>query len=151
MVPIPNLPTDNMYKFMAVCGVTCVVVSAVLAFQIAKEHDATIRSMSDSLREKISTSAAKLGQDPEQLKIFGGEEEPSDALKIRIDKLQLVTRNLQWLKFVDSVAQCTVFLVLFFVGGFLSFIGFFYWYTRVQKLQDAILLAQYVQETAKKA
>jgi hypothetical protein len=141
-VALPNLPTDNLYKFMAIAGLTLVVYSLIAPFALLNRNLEKI--------ESVASEAAAIGADVkllnESLKVDpvtpGDREEAGKRLEQSADvarrnavlgvKREMVHR-LNQQNLVVEIAG----IVALLVGSALAVAGFYLWYDRVQKYLDA--------------
>jgi hypothetical protein len=176
MVTVPNIPTDSLYKFLALGGLVGVVlISILIDFQqkdLMEKDDLNVKeqiSLTDSLPEFYSQYLSKLVKEigvkklhQIALKQKSISEEKLASLQNQIDSLELVVRMYEMkvdnLKNRDSLLQSDRrFLasrrkivneiisneskmsdILFFI----SVIGFFLWYVKIQRYQDIIIRKQ---------
>ena len=145
MIPsIPSLPTDNLYKFIAIGGVVLFMFGAVLqqvetesAFDLTTEMDtasARYFGKADAFyRETIELS--KL--DP---KWVHGKEYYDLKREVAVDSAREASLHRQEIwrrKLHDS--NVDFYGTLQVVGGLLALLGFIMWYAMVQRHQDKIL------------
>ncbi len=166
---IPNLPTDNLYKFVSLTGVVLALVCfGVLEYRISKQVklDTEISLGKEAFGyferklERISTTAktdlkaVKAKEDKDEEIKKSEIEEASLALsqykelKSRIDNFD---QEIMALRHKSEIAenhhQRTLRIrPLMLFGGFfgiaLSCAGFYFWYYRLQKYQDMLLQNQ---------
>ena len=122
---IPSLPTDNLYKFLALSGLIIGVVSLFLLFQDAYRSQELLRQIKENI--EVVKALQTLGQMEEAL--------------VTIAKS---TASLEELKFILEQKEFNKSRGLTFacVGFFLSASGFVLWYVKVQRYQDKILKEQ---------
>lgn len=111
-----NLPTDNLYKFMALFGLVIIICSAVFKYMAITNIQATI----SELRIEQAT-----------LKVVVAD---SSELEIAKAKLLATQEKLVMSEAYDH--RATVFL---FAGILLSIAGFVLWYMKTQRLLDKLL------------
>ena len=125
----PNLPTDNLYKFLALSGVLVAVVSVYFVITTAYRSQELARLVEENIR--IS----------DVLIDFGEITLNSDAMQEALLVLAESTAEIQELNFIVDRKNTTIFigLIVSFAGVVMSYFGFFLWYRRVQIYHDMIL------------
>jgi hypothetical protein len=123
---IPGLPTDNLYKFMALTGIVLIISGYVVVWPQA------MRS------QELSRELKQLGVSAQALK---GE---ADILHARARRL-VIEEELKLIFELQSTFM-TFFHASQIVGVILAVVGSFLWYTRLQKYQDLILKKQATQK-----
>jgi len=134
---IPSLPTDNLYKLMAMSGVFIVAISLFL-------WASSISGLNQSIIE-VST----------KIKIYELKKEALEHKKISgkidtqlQDKIDNIFFQIQGnalknkLLLEDIKVNSLIALSVILLGVFLSYLGFTLWYSRVQKYHDTILASQ---------
>ncbi len=188
---LPELPTDNLYKFKALSGLTLVVLAITLPSKMA--HDVMIRSyevkkeialaniqkhvfraqldildaeanwhakhLSDTskLLERLADLEKWTERDRAALKQVGeaiAQQGPQvgraneDAdiqlgrvveIKHATTRAEIADNELQYLTRV-AIATIVMGLLVLALGAWLAISGFYQWWHKVQKLQDAILV-----------
>ncbi len=162
---IPNLPTDNLYKFIALSGVIIMIASVVLYLnqynilrndineleteEIKTNHEITYgEEDSKNLSKKVfglSERIEKIKNSKDEITIKQNTEE----LENELNRLTKITRSLKLnnelfghkLKIAakknSTLFTITIFLSVFFLCGFfMAFGGFSKWYHFVQKISD---------------
>ena len=143
MITLPSLPTDNLYKFIAISGLVLVVTSAVIIWS----HDKALTSIVQEQARRTSLLAAERKQVidtqalPEQKKTEIAEIEAQLKSGYKVFDIALGAAN-----FYGFLA-----LGLDLVGLLAAAIGFWLWYTRVQVHHDRILAAHAKQITQSKS
>lgn len=166
---IPNLPTDNLYKFISMTGVLLMFVCvAVLEYRISQqvelnteislgkkafeflERDLERTSKGlDSILQSLE-EAEKRGEkiDSNKLEHFSSLKKGHEELKARVRNIDREIMTLRKKSdFAENYYQRTLRIKpLLLFGGFtgiaLAFIGFYLWYHRLQKHQDMLLKMQ---------
>jgi hypothetical protein len=145
-----GLPTDNLYKFMALSGVALMLAAALLAYGSFRR----IQSLADALGAETSVAMVKADRIiAETLRavddstLTGQERErrlmelrtPTFALGEQAVSLQARSKGLlrDLKRLSDDVDGWLI--VLWTLGGVLASLGFWLWYMRVQRYQDTIL------------
>ena len=136
---IPRLPTDNLYKFVALSGVALLLVGLV-----ASESGVATLLKQDALLtvaiEELNARVSAVGSNPEDA-----------AEAVQLDALREVTalrdqifevRRQSELKDLELGAvrrTLRIYRIAEMSGAVLASVGFILWYRRVQRYQDAIL------------
>lgn len=111
------IPTDNIYKFYALFGMVVLLTSAIMFF-VRHEH---YRSTSFDNYMQIADLENK--------------EEISARDKLEIESLVKMRETLK----KDKDFELEVYTYAFSMGMFLSIVGFYFWHTKVQPRQDALI------------
>lgn len=122
---LPNLPTDNLYKFAAIFGLVLVVFSSYMFNQTinnAYEFEDNLNAKSELYRL-------------DSLGIHNSDSISIAKAKVQIDKDYKQYKRI--VKKIPSVFKLYVFL--FFLGFICTGIGFYNWYIKTQRLNDHIL------------
>lgn len=134
-ISIPNLPTDNLYKFMALSGLFAMLASTlVVSYDLSQlsELQGTITATSDNINmlQDLGDAATTLR----------GDKYHAEAIEL----LKTNSINLNKHKFfLGTLADRQKLMRWVFVtGGLVSFLGFGLWYFKVQKHHDKILLSE---------
>jgi hypothetical protein len=158
LVPIPSLPTDNLYKFMAIAGSVCAVGSVVLLFlaeqglieslqlrsnemfRLSEEGYQTVIEMN----ELIIVAASKI-DDANQ----ASEEAQKGKIEAAKQRMKLIENQIEEKRRIDSsvikakVADLNVFkwtcVMLCCIGLVISILGFRWWWKCVQLPHDEML------------
>lgn len=117
---LPSLPTDNLYKFMALSGIILIISSFFIVWKHADRSQELLRELKAGLAVE-NTYSDNRGSD-------------LSNLKLKLEELELIIKDKPW--------YMTFLLISQIIGWFLSIIGFRLWYLRVQKHQDIILAEQ---------
>ena len=169
MLNTPNLPTDNLYKFMAVTGAVA-VLSAIFfmtsmindtyekVFDLSKKLSLLeIRTQSSvSEFENFKKAISKLEVDDsvmskhepsqthqyaEVIKFLDEHMENSIFLESDIAKLKADRERI--VHYSNQIDRYIIWLsVIVMIGSALSCLGFWLWYMRVQKSLDALIKRQ---------
>jgi len=117
---LPSLPTDNLYKFMALSGIILIISSFFIFWKQADRSQELLRELKAGLALENTYS----------------DNRRSDLsnLKLKVEELELLIKFRPW--------YIAFLLISQIIGWFLSIIGFRLWYSRVQKHQDIILAEQ---------
>jgi hypothetical protein len=122
VMPTPSLPTDNLYKFIALAGIALVVATVVLGFGTYRDlldREAELRAQGGTLGW---SSGQPLDQNlPEERDLKHGIL----LLRARLDA---------------AVKQFPMLSYPLVAGTALMGVGFWLWYVRLQRHLDAIVL-----------
>ncbi len=148
MVAIPNLPTDNLYKFVALAGLSIVVLSVVLP---TAQQNATGDKI-DQYTIDLAVLAVEVKNLKEELEIAVAQPRPSahDQRLLRQRQLELdarvatiTVRTAILKRLVEKQGEVLGWMAVGLLTGLvLAVIGFSLWYARVQRYQDQLLRAQ---------
>ena len=127
---LPNLPTDNLYKFMALSGLFLIIFSFTLVLLQANRSQDIHREL-----KRLSTIM--------ELKNFQNERDKKLGENI-VENLGQSRKLLEELKFIlEQKPKYMAFFVIFMlIGVILSITGFQLWYSRVQRYQDILIKNQ---------
>ena len=166
---IPSIPTDNLYKFIALSGTILVLLTGYIAeTRVSEVEDAIleanetlriIKTKSDALKlnaenikttikNSISNQNGKYQKDSTKLQIEYTSNEIKELLQ-KIQETDLViqiehSKSISKTKKVEQLHERSKMIVIrsfiaMFIGIFMACFGFFFWYIRVQKPLDLIL------------
>ncbi|MCD8455184.1 hypothetical protein LNJ08_12365 [Tenacibaculum finnmarkense genomovar ulcerans] len=124
---IPNLPTDNLYKFLALFGLVLIIFSSYNFNKTISEA----YQFEDNLKLKKS------------LYEIESIEKAKDSLTLQKSKLEIDKDHRLYdriVKKIPNIFYSHIGLLLFGIG--LSLLGFILWYFKTQKLNDKILVDQ---------
>ncbi|ULC58394.1 hypothetical protein MBM09_10720 [Flaviramulus sp. BrNp1-15] len=160
----PSLPTDNLYKFISIFGLTILVFSQIWKFQVDKE---AFRLGSSIISDEAELSIIKsdmISTDSfieKRKRIYQREEKDSisvdstflnklleDKKRLEYEKAELANkynekvteanRNLEdfsgWMKLTN---RGWLFIVMNLTGTILFFSGMIFWYFKYQRYMDA--------------
>jgi septal ring factor EnvC (AmiA/AmiB activator) len=158
---IPSVPTDNLYKFMALSGLAIVITCLYLFFSRADQLnerlydvaerksilEANIDAMNDEI-SKLNRSIAELKKAADSRDVLAqltsrveeGEKIKSELLHTRKELIDL-TAAAEVADMIRSLQtkQAIAFMLFETIGIVISGFGFMLWYTRVQKFLDVQL------------
>ncbi len=117
---LPSLPTDNLYKFMALSGIILIISSFYIVWKHADRSQELLRELNAGLAVE-NTYSDNRGSD-------------LSNLKLKLEELKFILK--------EKPSYMTFLLISQIIGLVLSIIGFGLWYLRVQKYQDIILAEQ---------
>lgn len=148
-LPLPNLPTDNLYKFLAIFGLF-LYLFGIIFFTFSLEKDTQINY---ELQAKVASSQFKIDKaridcaeknsgktclDPQKI---GLDEGKLNDILIDHIKNEFKLKSLKELK--DKYTY--LFIGSGVIGLLLMLCGFYHWYRKVQKIQDALLSGQAIE------
>jgi hypothetical protein len=147
-VNVPFLPTDNLYKFLALSGVVMVIASSALVWIISLHVDEQITNLeveSALIKEEIRFLEEDVAT-PER-RGDNGSVNPTTREGLRREIARNAARlgpEIQQTKRLNrDLWLLVVFYVVFLFGGFYAaYKGFRLWYDRLQRYQDVLLQAQ---------
>lgn len=137
-IPIPNLPTDNLYKFVALTGLF-VAITGVFFLEIQVERSSKAVSVLKAqveyknyvldLLESADTEASLSSDQRQRLveELISHEEEIIGGIADSGTELDTIKKRLRPIGLISLL------------GSIASMIGFRLWYRRVQKPLDEIL------------
>ena len=140
-----NLPTDNLYKFFAIAGVSMTLLSLYLMLTRA-EMGTTMRNQLDLEARLIEIEEKQIEEAWKNLKQKAGPEAKAlekarndiATRKARLsENARAATRFLQM-----SVAIVKDLQVAHYLGYVFAGLGFFLWYYKVQRYMDKALKQQ---------
>jgi hypothetical protein len=129
---VPNLPTDNLYKFIAISGVTLCISCLALntfAYQNFSERRVELLGQLQSIKsdqDEINVSVETLDISKKQI----------DAVKTKLESAGNEVRALRE-PFDKSTRWYNAGAIIGFLG---AIFGFVLWYFRVQKYEDILLI-----------
>ena len=150
---IPIIPTDSLYKFMALAGIVLIIFSYVIPYKNSEELDFLIIEVGEEL-EIIERKQKALDLEfswfeklspQEQMKVIKEISEYHIETGILLAKLKSKQEKCKLL-FSKNKAWDKIFNLFFWIGLILSFSGFVFWYIFIQNPQDQLLrkrLARY--------
>ena len=154
---IPNLPTDNLYKFLSLSGLVIVIFFTYIArISIQDLERKSIDVAGREIMQAVSSKRSKNNSDKKgvneeskgetnyvskvgpvtincSLQNQYSDTHP-ETVKISIDKIKVMSMQ----KYTDKLVYFSYFFII--AGMVMSYIGFTYWYKKVQKPLDAILV-----------
>src|SRR5260221_139892 len=96
---VPSLPTDNLYKFLAVFGIILLIYSSYML----SESPLTIYDTLDDLKAKESINKLQHNQ---------------DSVSAKINQIQLENQLIHLKRKADKlVSLMTLYMILFFTGA----------------------------------
>jgi hypothetical protein len=147
-INLPTLPTDNLYKFLALSGLAIAILSLVLPVIRISEIRiklVEVKTQSNLLNIKIE----ELSKDTDRLaKKTALSPEETESLRNRLieHKIKVVELSGRFEQ-INSLNRDLDYLMILFWGGLplgagISVLGFMAWYFLVQKPNDLLLKKQ---------
>ena len=145
MMNFPPIPTDNLYKFMALGGIALVFLSMWLMF--ARLKDAEIKTSEMGVELAVTRQKARnllyettLLHSPGRHRLLGLV---ANAQQIKIETAK-ESAQLKARKVLQADMDGELFMTYSFsaAGILMAILGFVLWYIRVQKPLDAMLKEQ---------
>ena len=151
---LPNVPTDNLYKFMAITGLLTTFISVgVFEYAIEKVSMSTDQVMLEATKleiesTKVSQDLDRLDKEIGKIRLISTIQKINEKIQVqenlntenKILLAEIKSRNLQNIRHAKLLKEYYFLYVLGVLGGLtLSFWGFRLWYTRVQKIEDELL------------
>ena len=150
---ITKFPTDNLYKFLAIFGLVILIISVYYPFQLQNQfeklnadirtdldllHDSVLRQKDriNSLNELVDSSSNKnneyllSSQKEEKIKANNFKKDIS-IIEKNNNEIININYELNIFKYIASV--------LIPLGSLMMIVGFYFWYTKLQRYQDIIL------------
>jgi len=149
---LPKVPTDNLYKFMALSGIVLLVASAFPRYWQAKLEFELIRVQGEKRKVTKKKEWAHADMDYLLTKSNKLKEETSEwkeAKDLAAAEPQLIEKKRQEIQEKEISQRLDVIRRLKYViaggrwvGAILSVFGFLLWYHKLQKYQDKIVKKQ---------
>jgi len=160
---LPNLPTDNLYKFIAISGLLLIFLSTVLPLWLIHNMELELIETEEerdfiSYELEILNNEIKLLEKQEEFlqalssntkrdltklnnketKDIGKAEQKTIDIRKELMKSKIKSEKLSYL-----VSEITKLKLVIFIGNFIGIMftsyGFSLWYRRLQKYQDEII------------
>jgi hypothetical protein len=150
--PLPALPTDNLYKFVAISGLVLVVVGVIVPIRLQTDIERRLAPMVAGLAaatEHMVAMSRALDPRPTDgaatgLRITPMEQEAIDKTGAEADRLMKLAEDAGFspveLRAAKRWIQVSISAGL--AGVVMMGIGFGLWYGKVQKYQDQLLKAE---------
>ena len=141
----PSLPTDNLYKFIALAGLALILFSAtypigrVIEFELGVVETKSQQEKLDIEKSEIDRLLVNLEKakdpQPQELAALRERHTQREIKTIELKKsIEIAQIQLDWAKYYLGAARFGLV-----IGLFLAFVGFRLWYLRVQRPNDIIL------------
>lgn len=154
---IPNLPTDNLYKFISLCGLFIIIFS--FSFKIVREYQHEIENAEIRVGKEFfdfATEHYSLNFDYRKKNLYSQEnlsiedidkfekEMEADAKEF-LNKIAKLGENLRLksemaeasVRVTDKLTKLSNYLII--IGFLMMIFGFRLWYIKSQKYQDIII------------
>jgi len=152
MMNIPSLPTDNLYKFLALSGLVICLYSFIFPMKNIGELELKsldIKTQSEVLRIEIDylktdtiTWAEKAKLDPEETVLIRKRTREAAIkaaeLKGRMEQIEVLRK--------EVLFYWKLLRITYFLGTAISLAGFCLWYILVQRPNDILLRKQIKKE-----
>lgn len=166
---IPNLPTDNLYKFLSLAGIVVVIMAVYFTVtkvsevsdkimdvqegqDIVSENIKSLERLVELLEKIVDNSIAELKgerkKDDKKLELVYSESEIKNLMseirdslaKIGVEKVRVEANTKRLTELHERSKKISHWGVFFIaIGMIMANFGFYLWYTRVQKPLDCIL------------
>ena len=121
---LPSLPTDNLYKFMALSGLIVIIFSYLVVYREADRSQKILREMqAQAIKLNKSLDAKGLADAPTYSDIISDFEK----LKLNEAELAYILKNKHW--------TLGFFIISQVIGFYLTITGFRLWYLRIQNIK----------------
>ncbi len=149
----PSLPTDSLYKFIALSGMAFIISSSYFTYTtmtgmqetISNERKASLTRADEYVWKVVDGVRLDHPEKAERTRELQSIDEQgtlrlklqfeADGLKKRIDEIR-----------TEAGAMLFMLSIMEKVGFILMPVGFFLWWWKIQRHQDAILIAQMQKE-----
>ena len=128
---IPNLPTDNLYKFIALSGLSIFLFSFFIPLYLNYSINQQIAEVLSDLHV-VESKMDRLENTPKDSPHFERRFKEVELLNDKVRKANELTKYLR----LNQLSVLNYKYIGVTIGVFLSVLGFYLWYTRVQKYLD---------------
>lgn len=163
--PLPTIPTDNLYKFLAITGLVIVLICLIYPPMITAKVSGSAAEVA-ALRQLLESQTRQLDHDLKRIEteILQNQTEPvlplgqAEALDDRVTKaraanVEMQARLLDFERKAKTAlaegralqSQMDLMVNTLWLGILLMACGFFLWYTKVQRHADTIIRNQALQ------
>lgn len=150
-LPIPTLPTDNLYKFMALSGLAILIISTVFPMMRISEIKLKLVELetqteiigieTQKLKEEVSEKAEQI--EKWMLRLKDLEADRKRMIKLQIKTVELVGQRKLVEVLLEDLRSYLIFIMVGgALGGLLCSSGFGLWYGLVQRPSDLLLKTQ---------
>lgn len=135
-----SLPTDNLYKFIALAGLVLIIFSAYIDYTKGMEMSLAVEELKGQLEidkaesqyiEPQISEAAKQNDAPAYRKLIREREKQKAVVDAKLATVKFQSKVYFWLR--------RVLVTAYIVGAGVSFFGFLLWYIKVQRHLDAAI------------
>ncbi len=147
---LPQPPTDNLYKFMAIFGLTLLVISLILPVYI--NYTVAVNNAEVMARIRVIDTEMAIAGDFDIFRELSEDKilTPNEKKEFVAKQKDFIVKNGQTLDELNIVTATTPALIgiMFYstimgiVGSILVYKGFRLWYDKLQKYQDIIVKNQ---------
>ena len=133
-LPLPSIPTDNLYKFVAIAGLVMILAGLIIPQLTIRKVDELVSTTEGIL--KYLENAKEAGRDLPH-------EKREDMISLIRQNIELGRSGIRQWKFESMLASAIIV-----TGVIFAFLGFLLWYFRVQRHMDKILVikARYAEQ-----
>lgn len=148
---LPQIPTDNLYKFASVSGLLFTMVALGAAFWLAGDvqqemhgEDARMSALSKAADQQhqavlhYDSVASDSKQEQDAHRRFDSARKASTHAVVELDRFIEEERPIRWRRFLDSF----LCLLIALLGATFTVYSFLQWYLRHQVFQDRLLIAE---------
>jgi len=134
---LPSLPTDNLYKFLAIFGLILFVLSIYLVFEKANETiENADKKLEDSLNDLFTLrSNHNLSEAQIQLDKLKESDPLANQWERQLENIREENYNAK--EKIQGIINYLLYIMLI-SGIVMMSTGFYYWYYRVQKPLDEL-------------
>lgn len=134
---IPQLPTDNLYKFIAIFGLALIILGLVFSFYPLDYISIQLIRLNGELEALNAREEYLANGKPTEKELIEIRKELRKNLAEIKGKLEVISGlSKMSLRFSRYAAILTGF------GLFLAGVGFYLWYVKFQKYQDKIIKSE---------
>lgn len=154
---IPSIPTDNLYKFIAIFGLVIIIAGSYLYISMVKQYSLdTISLVKESgiLKVRSDALSTRMNQLEGEIKIAIEQQDRELAERLLTELKNILEENNQIaisLKDVEGDVQKSENTGIFVdiarsgyysslgIGTYFIIYGFWFWYSKLQYYQDSII------------
>ncbi len=149
MTPLPNLPTDNLYKFLFIAGLSIILATVIIFITqyktIREEQDKNSLEIANLINEmEFSTEDMKETSENFKQKGIDDSEVKNQIEQVKLKRREIKVRNdIMNLKiqksqqdFCELIALFIVTCLMVLIGIIMSVRAYFNWLYLVQKPMD---------------
>jgi TM2 domain-containing membrane protein YozV len=128
---LPNLPTDNLYKFISLSGLTIFIFSFFIPFYFDYSINLKVADIQSDVHV-LENKLIMLENTPKDSPHFDRRAQESEVLIFKARKANELAKHLR----LNQLEILHYKYLGISIGVILSLLGFYLWYTRVQKYLD---------------
>ncbi len=154
---LPNLPTDNLYKFLAITGLILILISVIYPEMETHEIDRMLKETKTELNilkreeEYLNLERRLLLEDNQAQTNTRSIQKSEDINRRRLELerklMEIEKKRIQMFGQIDQITLLINRLRLIFrfstvgliLGIILTIAGFYFWYIKVQRYQDMMI------------